>query len=434
MFERLLQRVFKHPENPPTAVIRDEAERPHPSEEVVSELKHLMVVETVVDQTGKSAGKFIRLHQGSKQTHTQHADTVLLEALGRILNKLDYPRQRVILVELGPACLNHPLIDTLAGRKAVLLLTPGELPTDAPWRIQQLRQAGLRLVLSHPGEWSEIIHQLADGYAFSFEGRSPVEAAELAQTIRQTRPKAALIVVDIAWREEYSWCRHIGCHYSAGKLFRMQGWTDGPLDPGFIRVLDSLNKIRQEADPLEIARTIKSDPLLTFRLLAQANAAAQGLQRKVESVEQAVVVVGRSKLYRWLVLLLYATNKASEDGSVMQEMAQVRAELMVRLGERYLPGEAEGLYLTGLFSLLDSLMQRPLSRVLSEIEVSPQVEEALLTHTGPYAPFLALAEAAEQGEIPSRDLLAACGITPSDFNHCLLDTLIFTEKAEEQTA
>lgn len=440
MFAQLRQFLFGEPEpaKPGTPQLKPISD-PNNATPLASpeSLAHLLVMETVVDHHGKAKGKFIRLRHGSRQhvpEHSQHADTVLLESLIRVLNSMPPQQNRVLLVELGASSLPHPIMDMLAARKAVLLLAHSPVPPSAQARLAQLRQEGLHLALWLPAKWPNEVLELADGFVFSFEGRSPIEAAELVETIRHRSTSAALIVVDIGWREEYAWCKRIGCHYAAGKLFQSPTWPEGPLDPGFVRVLDTLNKVRQEADPQEIALTMKSDPLLTFRLLAQANSAAQGLGRKVESIEQAVVVVGRGRLYRWLVLLLYATGQGSEDGPVLQEMAQVRAELMIRLGERYLPGEGEGLYLTGLFSLLEPLMQRPLALILADVDVSASVKDALLRQEGPYAPFLALAKAAEQNEPPSRDLLAVCGINPTEFNRCLLEVLMKTEAAEQETA
>ena len=167
---------------------------------------------------------------------------------------------------------------------------------------------------------------MASAFVLTFDAdHSPVEAAEEAAHIDQHYPEAALFAVDINWREEYTWCQHIGCHYAAGKLFASRSWPEGPIDPGFVRVLDTLNKLRQEAPPEVIAQTMKHDPLLTFRLLGQANSAALGLTRKIDTIEQAVVAIGRQRLYRWLVLLLYATAKGGENGAILQEMAQVRA-------------------------------------------------------------------------------------------------------------
>lgn len=435
MFSHLRQILFGHHSEQTPAP--PEVKPPVQPQVEPEALTHLLAVETVVDRNGKRAGKFIRLRHGSRQhlpEHSPHADTVLLEALGRVLEALDSQHNRVLLVELGASCLPHPIMDQLAARKAVLLLAKSSISPNALARLTQLKQEGLRVGLWLPGQWAPEATALADGYVFSFDGRSPVEVAELADSVLHHAAKQALIVVDIGWREEYVWCHSIGCHYAAGKLFRSPHWPDGPIDPGFVRVLDTLNKLRQEAAPQEIALTMKSDPLLTFRLLAQANSAAQGLGHKVDTVEQAVVVIGRGRLYRWLVLLLYASGKGSDEGPVLQEMAQVRAELMVRLGERYLPGESEGLYLTGLFSLLEALMQRPLARIMADVDVAEPVRDALLNHTGPYAPFLVLAEAAEQNEMPSRDLLTLCGISPDEFNRCLLEVLIKTESSEEATA
>ena len=435
MFARLRQIFFGRPLAPAAEPTPPVAARPASSATVSPQaLTHLLAMETVVARNGHTAGKFIRLRQSARQhlpEHTQHADTVLLEALSRILDVLSGPPGRVLLVELGIASLPHPLMDALAARKAVLLLAHGGVSPQAQTRLAALKRQGLRLVLWLPGEWPQEVADLADGYVFSFDGRSPVEAADLVECVQRNTPAAALIAVDIAWREEYAWCQHIGCHYAAGKLFRAPSWPDGPIDQGFVRILDTLSKVRQEADPEEIARTLKSDPLLTIRLLAQANSSAQGLGRKVDTIEQAVVVVGRSRLYRWLVLLLYASGKHSTDSPVLQEMAQVRAELMLRLGERHLPESSEELYLTGLFSLLEPLMQRPLARILTEAAVSEPIRAALLEQSGPYAPFLALAEAAEQNTFPPPDLFTACGISASDFNLCLLEALIQTETGGE---
>ncbi|SFN50306.1 HDOD domain-containing protein [Formivibrio citricus] len=438
MFKRLRALIFgsKAPE-PSTGTATAARAADEPASFTPEALSHLLAVETVVDRNGRSAGKFIRLRQHGAHPHVSvhslHEDAILLESIHRLLAPFCTSDNRILLVELGAASLPHPIMDELAACKAVLLLAPGGLKPDTLQRLQQLKTEGLRLALCLPCSWPQELLALADGFAFSFDGHTPVEAAEFVETSRRISPKASQIVIDIGWREEYAWCRSIGCHYAAGRLFRNPDWPDEPLDPGFVHVLDILNKVRQEAEPAEIARAMKSDPLLSFRLLAQANSASQGLAHKVESIEQAVVVVGRCRLYRWLVLLLYAKGKHPEEGLILQEMAQVRAELMVRLGARYLPGEDEGLYLTGLFSMLEPLMQRPLARILADVDVQTQVRQALLENSGPYAPFLALAEAAEQAEPPSRDLLAACGIAPHDFNRCLLDTLIDTESAEQET-
>lgn len=397
---------------------------------------HLLAMETIVDHHSKTAGKFIRLrqkaHQAQGTEHSQHADAVLLESLSRMLESMHGRHNRILLVELGANSLAHPLLDLLAAHKAVLLLAEGMIPPSAMARLGKLQAAGLRLALWLNGSWDEALLQLASAFVLTFDAEhSPVDVAEAVETTRKNHPNAALFAVDINWREEYAWCRRIGCHYAAGKLFANPTWPDGPIDPGFVRVLDTLNKLRQDAAPEVIAQTMKHDPLLTFRLLAQANSAALGLARKIETIEQSVVAIGRQRLYRWLVLLLYATAKGGENGAILQEMAQVRAELMIRLGDRYLPNDSEGLYLTGLFSLLEPLMQRPLATLLADVAMPEPVRAALLERSGPYAPFLALAEASENKEKFSTDLLYACGISEVDYNRCLIEALIYTEVSDD---
>lgn len=392
------------------------------------DLNQLLVSEIVVDRKGRPSGAFIRLRSGARQYFSErkrHSEVVLLESINRVLDSIQGQSRRVFLVELSAHSLKHAVMDKLADQRGVLLLRHGVVSPKELARIVDLRAKGLRLALWLPGNWPEDVMKQADGYVFSFEDRSPIEAVELITEVRRTTPDVAMIVVDIRWREEYDWCMRNGCHYAAGKLFHEAAWNDdGPLNAGVTRVLEALNKVRQDAEPLEIALSLKSDSLLTFRVLAQANAATNGFRRKVESIDVALAVVGRAPLYRSLVLLLYAMETNSIRGSVLHEMAIQRAELMVRFGEKYLPGEHENLYLTGLFSMLEQLMRRPLARILEDVDIAVSVREALLDRSGPYVPFLALAEAAEQNEPPSSDLLAACGVWLNDFNRHVGDVMV----------
>jgi EAL and modified HD-GYP domain-containing signal transduction protein len=396
-------------------------------------LPPLMQSEPVVDSKGELMGTLFRLRHGQRQQqHALHFDTVLLESFRRLASTARTSRHW--LVELGAGSLNLSTLDELAEREATLLLMPGQLPEHAEARLAELKEKGLRLALYLPGKWPAGVVKLAGAFAFPVHGRTPEQAAELVQRLKGISPRAAIIAVDIAWREEYAWAKRIGCHFAAGQLFNAQYWPDEPLDPGFIRVLDLLNMIRREADNADIVRALKTDALLSLRLLKQVNSAAMGLTSRIDSIEQAIVVLGRSQFYRWLTLLIYAHPGVVENSPALQEMAQIRGELMMRMGREHLPGQAENLYLTGLFSLLDALLQRPLTRILTDVDLASPVRLALLADTGPFAPYLRLAKAAELPEAPSAAQLAACNLDEAVFNNMLIDALVAVEKLEVKDA
>ena len=78
------------------------------------------------------------------------------------------------------------------------------------------------------------------------------------------------------------------------------------------------------------------------------------------------------------------------------EQALVRARMMETLGAGTVDPDLA--FLTGLLSLLDQLLGRPIGDVLSQITLPSDVKDALLTQTGPYAPLLELAKVCEQGD------------------------------------
>ncbi|MFX9984437.1 hypothetical protein ABTP60_18640, partial [Acinetobacter baumannii] len=89
-----------------------------------------------------------------------------------------------------------------------------------------------------------------------------------------------------------------------------------------------------------------------------------GAGREVQSLRQAISLLGYAPLYRWLVLLL-ATASSSGYSPVLMETAVVRGRLAELLGQKYLgKGEAENLFVAGMFSLLDRLLGLSMQQVL----------------------------------------------------------------------
>ena len=87
------------------------------------------------------------------------------------------------------------------------------------------------------------------------------------------------------------------------------------------------------------------------------------------------------------------------------------------LGTEKAPGQSESLFLVGLLSLADIVLQVPLAKAIAPLSLADEVRAALLDHSGPYRPFLDLTIACEQGfKEPERLQQAAerCGISPEE--------------------
>ena len=104
-----------------------------------------------------------------------------------------------------------------------------------------------------------------------------------------------------------------------------------PLQTAMQRICLLLNRVVTDQDAALIAQDISADVPLSYRMLRYVNSPAVGLSRAVESIEQAVMVLGRNELYRWLSVLLLSSADGRKASRALQEIALARARLLETL-------------------------------------------------------------------------------------------------------
>ena len=150
---------------------------------------------------------------------------------------------------------------------------------------------------------------------------------------------------------------------------------------------------------LEKAETIiKHDPSLTMKLLQYINSVIFGLSVQVQSIRQALSLLGEENIRKWIALLVL--NGLVEDRPVeLLRQAIVRGRFCELLAKPLnLEGKDQELFMTGVFSLLDTMMGKPMADLLIDIPLSKEIEAALLRKSSPYEDALATAKAFERGD------------------------------------
>lgn len=328
-----------------------------------------------------------------------------------------------IFCELG-------LYDSLDGLPCVVALA--EIPADLGDYIPA-QDIILRLPVARcadPGLARTLLRLQRDGFRLVADGlpagdtRLPAAITGIALTCDGGAPPAGTgawlprlpglhLALGIDTAAALAQCRGAGFQWFAGNYPLQPAAATGqpPAGPAAALLLKLLALIARDAETREIEAILKQDPHLTFQLLRLVNSVAFALTQKIATFGQALQLLGRRQLQRWLQLLLYA-SPATGSPSPLLPRAAMRAALMEALLRR--DGDhgemLDRAFMAGMFSLLDSLLGMPLTDVLDQLNLADDVTAALLSREGRLGRLLDVVEAAERSPAALGPALAGAGI------------------------
>lgn len=179
-------------------------------------------------------------------------------------------------------------------------------------------------------------------------------------------------------------------------LARPQVVSGRALAPHRLTCLELLSVLsRPDIDLDDVERALRVDAALTYRVLRAANSAAAGLPRRVESLRQAMMMLGQRTLRSWVMVI--AVADASDGGSEQLSAALTRARLCEGLARAHPAADPDLAFTVGLLSTLDLLMGAPLTEVVAQMPLDDVLVSALLRHEGALGEVLHWARAYEEG-------------------------------------
>ncbi|HRD95210.1 MAG TPA: HDOD domain-containing protein, partial [Rubrivivax sp.] len=168
-----------------------------------------------------------------------------------------------------------------------------------------------------------------------------------------------------------------------------------PLQSAAHRICGLLNDLAMDRDTAVVAESVRSDVALSYRLLRYANSPAVGASRAVETVETAVMLLGRAEVGRWLSVMLMSAAGGRQASAALQEDALARGRLLEMLAKAQGVAQPQVLFTIGLLSRLHLLLQMPLAAALEPLRLTEDSSQALLKRQGPWASYLDLADELE---------------------------------------
>jgi EAL and modified HD-GYP domain-containing signal transduction protein len=150
-----------------------------------------------------------------------------------------------------------------------------------------------------------------------------------------------------------------------------------------------------EADVDELEKAIALDPGLSLRLLRFVNSAAFSLRHKINSVRQAVVLLGPRTVRQWAMLLLL--SGIDERRGPLLVTALSRGRTCEAIARRLGADDTDAYFFTGMLSVVDALLDTPMEEAIAGLPLAEDVVAALVQRAGGKGRTLTMAEACERG-------------------------------------
>lgn len=286
-------------------------------------------------------------------------------------------------------------------------------------RMQALKAAGARVGLRGlvPSDADLILLECCDVVFLDLNGFGLPQFQAAVRQLHALRPGLQVAAENVQSWDEQRMCLAWGCDYCLGTFLTKPDREDGDggLDQSRLTALEMLNQLRSEAELDTLADVAKHDPGITFQLLKWANAPVNGQATTITSLAQAIVVLGRNTLYRWLTVSMFRLGKHKPRDEALLEVALTRARFLETVNQGKLgQAERDELFLVGLLSLFDVLLGMPMPRVLEKMHLSDDVAAVLLKSAGKYGHYLMLALMLERAQLERASKVAQLlGIDPA---------------------
>ncbi len=218
---------------------------------------------------------------------------------------------------------------------------------------------------------------------------------------------STLVATKVETQQGFDMCKRLGFSYFLGYFFEQPRIIKGKkLAADKITLMQVLTKLRSDEEIGEIIKLIKYSPDVSLLLLKFINAAGFSAKKEVDTITQAVNLLGRQKLTSWVMLTLF-TAKGESQNQPLVDSSLMRARMMELLCDIVKRSEYKSqAYMVGLLSLSDAIFKVPMRDIVDKGFFSDAVAAALINGEGELGKILKLALIMEQGNFKKIEFIA----------------------------
>lgn len=220
---------------------------------------------------------------------------------------------------------------------------------------------------------------LIDIYKIDFISTTKEERIDLVNEIKAFNSSAKLLAEKIETEDEYIEAKNEGFVYFQGYYFSKPIMVKGNDIPTrnatCFQILSELLDVNYDVDKIETI--IKSDVAISYKIIKILNSASFGFVQKISSIKQAIMLIGKKELSKWLTIIAMSEMESSNDVEVTRSLI-IRGRFCELVSKKSEPSMSSQCFLAGLFSDLDKYMKKDMKEIVEDFPVEQELKEALL--------------------------------------------------------
>lgn len=254
-------------------------------------------------------------------------------------------------------------------------------------RIGEIKAMGFRIalddfVLQKDVDLYDRLFKFTDFIKVDFLLSTDEERYEIEKLVAEKYPHIILLAEKVETRAQYLEAKVAGYKLFQGYYFKQPQIIKGTEIPTNLMQYYQIIALLKEENPNidTLAEEIEHDVSLSFKLLKLINNSSKRTKKKIRSIKQAILLLGLTDLQKWVYILAYRESGRKKDAGVYEELMKTslfRAKLCELMAKEIGYRNYSEYFLVGMFSLIDSLLEKPMNIILKQLPLSDIVVETI---------------------------------------------------------
>lgn len=259
--------------------------------------------------------------------------------------------------------------------------------------------------------------EIADIIKVEVLNQSKAQLLKLTSQLKQGQAK--LLAEKVEDRESFEFLRELGYHLFQGFFFSKPEILPGrKISSANLTRLQLMQELaKNDYEVKDLAEIISRDVSLSYRLLNYLNSPAFGLRSTIETIQQAITILGSRSTRQWLMVIILSDLNPSPSAAVLSLQSIQRArflQLAAQQDDFGTPHNAERMFLLGLLSMLDVLLGHHMEEIIGNMPLDEEIKAALMDIENDSFAWLELVRAMEHASWDkATDLLEKFGMGQS---------------------